>query len=285
MFASHTDERTAPARWRLTTSTNHYTISNRRSWLDEPGGSPSTATHPLQRVHEARMLVKGHRVEVEKTRKALKEDALRYGQAVDREAKRITGLLQPIEDHLGQQETWCLAEKDRIKNEARLKAEAEARARAEAEATRVRAEQEAEAERLRVERQKLDVERRAMEAERAKIEAEQRRLAEMEAERKRAAELEQARAEAAERARIETEARVAREAAEAKAKAEAAEAARVRAEAMRPDREKLLGVASAVENLTIPNVSVEATEAAMGVRTVLSQAAVQIRRIVAEMEA
>ena len=36
-----TDERT---RWRLTTSTNHYTISNRRSWLDEPGGSPSTAT-------------------------------------------------------------------------------------------------------------------------------------------------------------------------------------------------------------------------------------------------
>jgi len=49
-----TDERTAPTRWRLTTSTNHYTISNRRSWLDEPGGSPSTATHPLQRVHEAR---------------------------------------------------------------------------------------------------------------------------------------------------------------------------------------------------------------------------------------
>ena len=27
-------------------------ISNRRSWLDKPGGSPSTATHPLQRVHE-----------------------------------------------------------------------------------------------------------------------------------------------------------------------------------------------------------------------------------------
>jgi hypothetical protein len=55
-------------------------------------------------VHEARMTVKSARVEVEKTRKRLKEDALRWGKVVDGEAKRITALMEPIEEHLAAEE-------------------------------------------------------------------------------------------------------------------------------------------------------------------------------------
>lgn len=55
-------------------------------------------------VHEARMVVKGKRVEVEKRRKALKEDGLAYGRMVDGEAQRIFCLLSPIETHLEDEE-------------------------------------------------------------------------------------------------------------------------------------------------------------------------------------
>jgi len=44
--------------------------------------------------------VRGYRVLVEKKRKELKKDALSYGRRVDGEAKRITGLLEPIESGL-----------------------------------------------------------------------------------------------------------------------------------------------------------------------------------------
>ncbi len=75
----------------------------------------------IEKVHEARMDVKGKRIEVEKTRKELKEDALRYGQAIDKEAKRITALLTPIEEHLNTEDGKVQAEKDRIKTEAEAK--------------------------------------------------------------------------------------------------------------------------------------------------------------------
>ena len=54
----------------------------------------------LAKVHAARMEVKNCRVAVEKHRKHLKADALEYGRTVDKEAKRITALLEPIEQHL-----------------------------------------------------------------------------------------------------------------------------------------------------------------------------------------
>jgi hypothetical protein len=256
-------------------------------------------------VHEARMVVKNKRVEVEKVRKDLKADALEYGRKVDAEAKRITAMLEPIETHLTAEEEAYQAEKERIKNAARLRAEAEARAKAEAEAARIKAEQDAENERLRVEREKLEAERAAIEAERkaaqekidaerrlmeAKqaaeqeklnaerraIEAEQKRIADAEAARVRAEEMEKAKAEAAERAKKETEARIAREAAEAKAKAEAAEAAEIRRNALRPDREKLAAVSAAVKAIEIPSVSVDATDAATEIRLILKTAAEKI---------
>lgn len=68
-------------------------------------------------VREARLKVKAARIEVEKTRKELKEDALKYGRMVDGEAKRITAMLTPIEDHLEAQEKAVDDERERIKLE------------------------------------------------------------------------------------------------------------------------------------------------------------------------
>lgn len=71
----------------------------------------------FQMVHAARMEVKRTRLEVEKTRKDLKADALRYSQAVDGEARRITALLEPIESHLESQELAVIKAKEKIKLE------------------------------------------------------------------------------------------------------------------------------------------------------------------------
>ena len=68
-------------------------------------------------VHSARMVVKGKRVEVEKRRKELKEEALAWGKTVDGEAKRIFGLLEPIEDHLDKEETEYLKKKEQKKKD------------------------------------------------------------------------------------------------------------------------------------------------------------------------
>jgi len=70
-----------------------------------------------EQVHRARMDVKNRRVDIEKTRKKLKQDALDYGRAVDAEAKRITGLLEPVENYLQEQEDIVVKEKERIKKE------------------------------------------------------------------------------------------------------------------------------------------------------------------------
>jgi len=245
-------------------------------------------------VHKARMDVKAKRVAVEKTRKELKADALEYGRKVDAEAKRLTALLNPIESHLLAEEKAVDDEKERIKNEAKLKAEDEERARKEAEEAKRKAEQEAEDARLRAEREKLEAERRAMEAERSRIAAEQKATQDKIDAERRAIELDKARQEAAEKARVETEQRLAREAAAnktrleaeeaaAKAKAEAEEVARKRAEALRPDREKLLMVASCVGGIVVPDVSVEAQSAARKIETILVEAQDKIKTIVAAM--
>lgn len=83
-------------------------------------------------VHSARMIVKGKRIEVEKRRKELKADALEYGKKVDSEAKKIFALLEPIEDHLTNEEEKVTKEKDRIRaeQEANEKAKIERRVNA-----------------------------------------------------------------------------------------------------------------------------------------------------------
>lgn len=69
-------------------------------------------------VHDARMVVKKTRVAVEQTRKELKADALRYGQTVDAEARRLTALLEPIESHLQAEEDAVEQAKQKIKQAA-----------------------------------------------------------------------------------------------------------------------------------------------------------------------
>ena len=71
----------------------------------------------FQIVHDARMVVKSHRVAVEKKRKELKADALAWGKKVDFEAKRIFGMLEPIESHLMAEENKVLEEQKRIEAE------------------------------------------------------------------------------------------------------------------------------------------------------------------------
>jgi len=69
----------------------------------------------FERARKARLRVREKRVQVEKTRKALKRDALDYGKAVDAEAKRIKARLEPIEDRLKAQEQKVLDERERVK--------------------------------------------------------------------------------------------------------------------------------------------------------------------------
>ena len=64
-------------------------------------------------VRAARMDVREKRCAVERTRKALKAEALEYGRTVDGEAKRLTALLEPIETHLENQERIITEEVER----------------------------------------------------------------------------------------------------------------------------------------------------------------------------
>jgi vacuolar-type H+-ATPase subunit I/STV1 len=67
------------------------------------------------------------RNQVEKTRKELKADSVRYGKAVDGEAKRIQGLIKPIEDHLKEQADVVRLEQKRLEVEAENKRREEVR--------------------------------------------------------------------------------------------------------------------------------------------------------------
>lgn len=68
-------------------------------------------------VHSARMVVKSHRVAIEKERKSQKADALEYGRKVDAGAKALFEGLAPIELHLDAEEKKVTDEKKRIEAE------------------------------------------------------------------------------------------------------------------------------------------------------------------------
>lgn len=189
-------------------------------------------------ARDRRLEVKRLRVDVEKTRVVLKADSLRFGKAVDAEAKRITALLTPIEDHLQAQEEIVTKYQERLEAEARAKEEAERKAREQAAAE--------ERAKLDAERTKLDEERRQFEAEKARVEAE----------RQKQEEIRLATERAAERAAFETEQRLKREADERAAR-ELAEAA------AKPDREKLLALAERIKALEMPAVEGVAAQKAI----------------------
>lgn len=80
-------------------------------------------------VHTAKMKIVKARTGVEATRKELKAGAIKYNKKIDDEAKRLTGLLLPIESHLETQEKIVDDEKARIKAEAEAKEAARIQAR------------------------------------------------------------------------------------------------------------------------------------------------------------
>lgn len=284
-------------------------------------------------VHEARMDIKGRRVDVQKKGKELREDAIAFQKAVIAEEKRLIGLLQPIEDHLEAEENKVNDEKARIKREAEEKEAARIQARVnvlfdygckfngvdysmnglsmsqsrvkeapdedfqsfclkiqamidaendrkaaeeqkrkeEAERlAKVAAEQEMERQRLaaiakaqaeqeakikaeqEAERKKIAAEQEAIERQKREIQAQKDRE---EAEKKRKAELEAAAKAAAEKARIEEAERIKREATEKAEKDRLAKIEAERQEALRPDKEKLLAFADAIETVKCPEVS------------------------------
>jgi len=60
----------------------------------------------MAEAREGRLLLKAKRIEVEKTRKSLKEQSLSEGRLIDSVAKYLTGLIEPAEKHLELQEKF-----------------------------------------------------------------------------------------------------------------------------------------------------------------------------------
>lgn len=74
----------------------------------------------MNQARDARLALKEIRVSVDKRRKALKEESLRTGKAIDGMANVIKSLIVPIEEHLQKQEDFAKIQKE--KEQAELKA-------------------------------------------------------------------------------------------------------------------------------------------------------------------
>lgn len=61
----------------------------------------------MKMAREGRLFLRAKRIEIEKTRKALKEQSLREGRAIDGVANVLKALITPIEEYLGQQEKYA----------------------------------------------------------------------------------------------------------------------------------------------------------------------------------
>jgi len=75
----------------------------------------------MQQAREGRLILKAKRIEIEKTRKSLKEQSLNEGRLIDGIAKTLALLVEPAEKHLELQERF--AEIQMQKRKAELKAE------------------------------------------------------------------------------------------------------------------------------------------------------------------
>jgi len=193
----------------------------------------------MRAARELRLELRAKRIEVEKARKQLKEQALREGQAIDRVAKWLKGLIEPTEQYLDEQEHFVeikrKAEEEarrieaekllREKEERERKEREEAERREREEMERRRREAEEEAKRERAAREAAEAKARAEREEAERKAAEERRKAEAaaraerEAHEKAIAEERRKAAEEAARARKEAEERAAKERAEAAEKA------------------------------------------------------------------
>lgn len=141
-------------------------------------------TAEMQMARAGRLFLREKRIHIERTRKGLKEQALREGRAIDGIANILKSLIVPIEDYLEEQEKFVEiraaheAELARIEAEkkaereerARIQAEQEEQARILAENERLRIAAEKQERRLKAEKRKRETERRLAEAERVALE-------------------------------------------------------------------------------------------------------------------
>ncbi|HEY1956746.1 MAG TPA: hypothetical protein VGH28_14095 [Polyangiaceae bacterium] len=236
----------------------------------------------MKLARESRLGLREIRINVEKTRKQLKERSLRYGKAVDGAANLIKGVIEPIEEYLQEQESF--ADRAAAKRRDALRSargdalralgadpaayadlgamtdDAWDAAREAAElAKKAREDEAARLEAIRVEAARIEDERREKaRQEQIRIEAERAaREKTAKAERELAAEKERAAREQRER-----------EAAEAKARATAAAA---------PDREKLHALAAEFRGFALPTMTTErGTNIVAGLRKRLEGLAQQI---------
>lgn len=233
-------------------------------------------------AREKRIALKNVRISVERKRKELKEDIVRSGRAIDSVARFVKETIEPAEKYLETQEKFAelrAAERKAAKKAERL----EALNKLGSDASMYNLD-DMDDEKFAELVAKLEADIKAAEEAAAKAEAD--RLAAIEAEKKRQAEIEaenaklRAEAEAREKAAAEERARLEAESAarlaeqqaildEERRKREAIEAEqRVRAEAeakakreaeeseratlLAPDKEKLLKLASDIEDMTLP---------------------------------
>lgn len=233
----------------------------------------------MQQAREMRLALKTIRVDAEKKRKALKEDALVMGRAIDGVNNLLLAAIQPLERHLEEQEKFAerLAEQERQRRlsertealqpyieagqvvpaldtmtddqyatyleDAKLLHAAKIEAAKKAEAERIAREQAeaAERERLRIENERLKAEAAEREAKaKAEREAAERELTRIKAEQ-----------EAAAKAEREVREKLERELAAKKADEEA----KAKAEAAAPDKTKLRTIAASVRAIQFPIVS------------------------------
>jgi hypothetical protein len=173
-------------------------------------------TAEMQMARAGRLFLREKRIAVEKSRKELKEQALREGKAIDGIANVLKALIEPIEDYLDKQEHFVeykkKAEEEEAQRVAMIKAEEERIAKEKAESEereRIRLENE----KLRAEaierEQEMEQERKKqqaiLEAEKAKAEAERKAMEEKTRTEREKAEKERAKVEAELKAKAEAE--------------------------------------------------------------------------------
>jgi hypothetical protein len=98
------------------------TIAN--EWSEKANAifvTDKTQIELMQQAKEGRLILKSKRIEIEKTRKSLKEQSLNEGRLIDGIAKTLTLIVEPAEKHLELQERFVEIQEQKIK--AELKAE------------------------------------------------------------------------------------------------------------------------------------------------------------------
>ena len=84
-----------------------------------------TQIKEMQLARDTRLNLRTIRINVEKTRKELKEESLRKGKAIDGIANVIKFLIVPIEEHLQEQENFVIIQEEKRKSELKESREKE----------------------------------------------------------------------------------------------------------------------------------------------------------------